>query len=390
MHTSPSVKGLRVCIVTEFKGGVGVYARNLIEGLKSFQIEPLIITGDSDRASNFMVIPVRRFEGRGRWLPQAYAFSRALKELQHPVDIVHFTDARYSIFTAKKKYALLGTMNDYFYAITSWFNGAGTFNIYQDWKRRHVYYNTVRSLEKRALNRLDAVICISHEVANFLSARYKISTHKLNVVHYGLTFPDIPIQRKDAPGPTILFAGGNFQRKGLHTLVDAAELIRSRFPGVQFRVLGKSPDEALMKNLCRSKGLMDAFHFCGNVSYSALFEEYARARLFVMPSFLEAFGIPYLEAMHCGVPIVASTVKGPDDFLLDGENCLKAEVGNSRHLAHQIIELLENHSLKDRLVEKGGETVKQFSVRKMTTETLDVYQRLLKNPSLKRESFSHS
>ncbi len=371
MLTSP--ENLQVCIVTELRGGVGIYARNLIVGLQEHGIDPKIITGDPEQAVRGRVIPVKSFSGRSRWLPQSYVFAHAVKKIRDTVDVVHYTDARYSLFERNSRCPVVGTMNDYFYAITGWFSGAGTYDVYSDWKLRHLYYNMIRHFERKALHRLTNILCISSEIANVLETRYGIRRNKLNIIPYGLTFPAIPETRSNGGRRTVLFAGGNFQRKGLATLIDAGKRIVKRFPDVQFRVLGNSPDENILQRMCRNAGLNDAFAFCGTVNYETLFKEYQAANVFVMPSILEAFGIPYLEAMHCGVPVIASNVKGPDDFLQDKYNCLISQVGNPDDLADCVAQVFEDTLLQQRLIENGRQTVERYTRTGMIKKTLEVY-----------------
>ena len=140
---------MRVCIVGELVGGVGVYTQNLIRGLMNLGIETTTITPHPNEATRGRVIAVRPTKGRGRWIPHAFRFARALRRCNEPYDVVHFTDARFAVFVGNPRGPLLGTMNDYFYTATGWFRSTGTKALYDDWMSRHLYYNLVRTLESR-------------------------------------------------------------------------------------------------------------------------------------------------------------------------------------------------------------------------------------------------
>ncbi|MDX1746816.1 MAG: glycosyltransferase family 4 protein, partial [Halobacteriales archaeon] len=359
----------------ELAGGVGVYTRNLIGALRSRDLEVDLVTPhpaiDTDAST---VIAVKPTNGRASWLPHAWRFARALRRVDEPYDIVHFTDARYSVFLRHRPWPVVGTMNDYFYTVTGWFRGTGTWDLYHDWVSRHLYYNFIRTLERGALRRLDAVICISGAVADRLHDRYDIPTERLTVVPYGIVYR--PADAKPLPkrGPTILFAGGNFQRKGLEVLIRASRRVLDVVPDAVFVVLGDSAGTARMKRLCDRRGVGRAFSFEGQVDYHSLYRHYRTADVFAMPSLLEAFGIPYLEAMHCGVPVVATIMPGPDDYLRDGANALLSEPGDDRSLARDIVRLLTDPELRSRLVEAGRATARQFTPSAMGDRTLRVYE----------------
>jgi glycosyltransferase involved in cell wall biosynthesis len=360
--------------VGELTGGVGVYGQNLIRGLAALGVRLTVVTPTPDASPAGRVVPVRRHFGRGRWLPQAWSLARGLRQADEPFDLVHFTDARFAIFAPNRTTPIVGTMNDYFYAITGWLSGEGSYRIYEDWVRRHVYYNLTRSLERGCLSRLDGVLCISGAVADVLHERYRIPQSNLHVVPYGIAYGPTDVEPVPYDGPMILFAGGNFQRKGLHILIEASGRILDAFPAARFVVLGQSADRGLMERRCEETGVRRAFDFIGQVDYETLYRYYVAASVFTMPSLLEAFGIPYLEAMHCGVPVVASDVAGPDEYLRDQRNCLIAPAGNAAALADATIALLRDRQLVERLIEGGKETARAFTLQQMAAATLDVYR----------------
>lgn len=369
-----SSSDLRICLVGELTGGVGVYGQNLLRGLSQLGQHPTIVTATPDHAPIGQVVPVRRFSGRGRWLPQAFAFCQAVKKIQHRFDVVHFTDARFSIFLPRSKGVVVGTMNDYFYAVTSWFGGTGTYAIYHDWFLRHIYYNLTRNIEGPCLRRLAQVFCISNEVSRILGGVYAIPEERRPVIPYGIAYGDPTSERFSYPGPMILFAGGNFQRKGLTVLIRASREVLQQFPTARFVVLGHSGDAALMQRLTGQLGVAAAFDFVGQVDYQTLYKYYCSANVYTMPSLIEAFGIPFLEAMHCGVPVVASDVAGPDDYLRDRHNALMARTGDVASLANCLLELLRDERLRNSLTENGKRTAQGFTVDAMAQRTYDSYE----------------
>jgi glycogen synthase len=132
-----------------------------------------------------------------------------------------------------------------------------------------------------------------------------------------------------------------------------------------------------MRRRVRGRGLERTFTFVGQVSYRELYRYYLGADAFAMPSVLEAFGIPFLEAMHCGLPVVASDSPGPTDYLRDGVNCLMPRRGDAPDLARALIDALTDGELRTRLVAGGRRTAAEATVPRMVERTVDAYRRLI-------------
>jgi len=81
--------------------------------------------------------------------------------------------------------------------------------------------------------------------------------------------------------------------------------------------------------------------------------------------------------MHCGVPVVASDVAGPDEYLRNGKNCLMVPAGNAAELAAATIRMLGDAQLAGRLIEGGRQTAKAFAIDQMAARTLHVYRSLV-------------
>ena len=100
---------------------------------------------------------------------------------------------------------------------------------------------------------------------------------------------------------------------------------------------------------------------------------YRAADIFIYPSFFEGFGLPPLEAMHCGTPVIASRnsslseVLGNAAVLIDPHDVVELELW--------ITKLLDDNKLSDKLVKKGVERASKFSWKDAATHTLDVIRR---------------
>jgi glycosyltransferase involved in cell wall biosynthesis len=373
---------MRVCIAARLAGGVGVYSQMLVRSLVAADatVDIQLATPDPvpaellDRTRVHSVAHAGMLPTHPGWLLDALAFRRAIRPLVRDVDLIHFTDARHALFSTGLGRPTVGTMNDYFYATVGWRPGSVS-RFYHDWPMRYLPYHLARAGERRALRALSCVISISDAVAEIVGRAYAVPAERFTTVRYGLDFSTIPRNAGTIGSPpTLLFVGGNFQRKGLLVLLQAFPAVLARLPDARLTVVGRSHYSRGAKRLARRLGVLDRCDFLGAVGHHSLPRYYASATVLAMPSLMEAFGIPYLEAMSCGLPVVATSCQGPDEYLLHERNALVAPPGDAAALAKALIRMLTDQPLRDRLRAGGWETSRQFTPARMANQTLAVYR----------------
>lgn len=362
-----------VMVATELKGSVGVYALNLISGLVEEGVRVTVVSPQPQNSPVADTIAIPETPGRARLVPQAIHFARAVHSRESKYSIVHFTDARYSRFVSHDSTPVVGSMHDYYYAPLSWRSTKEVRHIYQDWRIRQIYYNMIRAVEKPAIRNLDGTICITEAVRQAVEDNYNVPSELLTVIPHGINFPPVTPLPANGRKSTILFIGGNFQRKGLRTLIEAAPVVLERIPDIRFIIAGDSRDSGLMQRYAESLMVRDSFEFVGNLPREQVFSLLQTSAIFTMPSIIEAFGIPYLEAMHCGTPVVASDCPGPSDFLKDRWNSLTPRAGDSEQLAESLIEVYTNSKLRESLVRHGYETAAKATTKRMVDRTISAY-----------------
>jgi len=177
---------------------------------------------------------------------------------------------------------------------------------------------------------------------------------------YGLEGPFLLSVGSLEPGKNrerLLQAFARLQARGLkHTLVVAGQRA--------WRYEGEAP-------LARRLGLADSVRFLGHVPQADLPALYSAADLFVFPSLYEGFGLPALEAMACGTPVVASNVSALPEVV--GDAALQVSPLDVEALADAIERLLRDDRLRADLRERGLERARQFSWEKAARRTAEVY-----------------
>jgi len=248
-------------------------------------------------------------------------------------------------------------------------------NLY-DWKTR-LYLNI---FHKRSLQNADALICVSYSCQKDLELYYPAYLHKSIVIHNGFTdfsnvlADDSILRRHNIHTTKYLLTVGFHPRKNVKLTVEIFNELNKKFRDIKLVLAGYNED---IKNNGFDK-IIDNNNivFTGPVTESELASLYKNSYLFIFLSSYEGFGLPILEAMSCGVPVITCNnsslpeVSGYDTSLLADNN--------SSTDAYKIIEeILTNQDLYMRLKEHGYKQIKNFSWEKMGDETITAYKRLL-------------
>ena len=148
-----------------------------------------------------------------------------------------------------------------------------------------------------------------------------------------------PSTRQRSSNPSILFVGTLEGRKRGHVLLQAFEQhIRPAFP------------TATLWMICEPGEPRDGVRWCGKVSTADLAELYRQAWMFCLPSTYEGFGVPYIEALACGTPVVATPNPGAREILQDGRYGILADDDD---LPNAILSLLSNSERRQQMGERG-------------------------------------
>jgi glycosyltransferase involved in cell wall biosynthesis len=177
--------------------------------------------------------------------------------------------------------------------------------------------------------------------------------------------------------PYILFVGNLKPHKNVKGLIHAfSQICARRDLDHQLLILGDDRKwKAGLVNECEKLGIDEHILFAPHVPYEDLPSVYGAAEILVMPSFIEGFGLPVLEAMACGTPVVCSRAASLPE--VGGDAAEYFEPASVDDLATTLERVLESRELQERLRRKGLERVKLFPWRQCAQRTLDVYRTVL-------------
>ena len=169
--------------------------------------------------------------------------------------------------------------------------------------------------------------------------------------------------------------------KGQMDFVKAAAIVANQPGDVEFIIAGDDKSRT-GENRQRLEALISQLGLTGRVSLLGRCDDLQQLLstfdLFVSPSRLESFGLAIVEAMACGVPVVATRTGGAGEIIKDGETGRLVPVGNAKALAKEICDLVENSAERARLSENARRDVAdRFSLARMVDATEGLYQDVL-------------
>ena len=161
-----------------------------------------------------------------------------------------------------------------------------------------------------------------------------------------------------------LFSVGRLSaEKGLSYLIQAVdELVNRTGMDVTLRMGGKGPEENSLKQEVARRGLEERVQFLGYIPDGELLAAYRASDVFMLPSLTEGLPQALLEAMACGVPVVASRVGGIPHLITDGENGLLVTPTDVSQLTRAVCQLVGDRALRERIRENGGRTAREHTM----------------------------
>lgn len=304
---------------------------------------------------------------------RAYKTFRALNE-ENPFYIIHDVETLgYGTWLARKNgVPAVSTVHH-----PLWRDMASHLMQSGGWLER--YYNVVffpLIMQGFVARRLDGIITSSLQGVREIRKAFGVHRDKIHLVYSGVdlkTFSPDPRVRRD---PLEILFVGNAQdpRKGIKTLLEALTLLPEK---LRLTIVDQDePQKSYAPSLVKTMGLSERVRFTGKIPMEALLDAYRRARVLVMPSFFEGFGLPVAEAMACATPVIVSSAGSLPEVA--GEGGLVVEPGDPRALAHAIERIALDDQLASELGQNGLQRIRErFSWETTARETLAVYMEII-------------
>ena len=214
----------------------------------------------------------------------------------------------------------------------------------------------------------DLIVATSRGVAEDLVDSFGAPSARVHVVPNPVDLPAVaaaaqePLDRTIRAlwkPPVIVAAGRLAEAKNYPLLIDAFALLRERMPASLF-ILGKGDEESALRQMIQVRGLGDVVHLCGFQTNP--WKYIARADVFALTSRYEGFGNVVVEAMACGVPVVATSSPGTRDIVSSGVDGLLVERHEPAAVADALARVLTDGELRTRMTETARRKVERYRI----------------------------
>jgi glycosyltransferase involved in cell wall biosynthesis len=360
------------------RAGIGRYAVELLSGLVATDLENQYTLfynrpEDAQVPAALQHLPARTISSSAKYWRfrtlLAHLFHRPQELLSGSVDVFHATS---NLLPNLSQTGTVFTLHDL---------------IFQLHPATHTRLNRwfLSLMMPIFLRKADHIIAVSNTTASDAVHLYNLNQDKMSVIYEGITphFQPVTDDRQQQqiriqyalPQRFIFFVGTLEPRKNLPNLIRA--FAAAKLDEVKLVIAGKrgwmyQPIFDLVQEL----GLEQDVQFVGFIPDEDLPALYSLAEAFVFPSLYEGFGLPVLEAMACGTPVITSNISSLPE--VTGDAALLIDPSNVQEMSLAIGRLVKDASLRQELGQRGLCQASQFSWRRAAEETLDVYRSVSK------------
>ncbi len=363
--------GIDARLVYYRQAGISQYTVRLLEEFASIGKNDEFIVFQS-RKDKSTLVDRPNFRKRSLWTPPHHRLEQLLLPLEIAtvdLDVLHSPDFIPPFRRTCKSVITIHDLNFLLYPHFLTPESASYYGQIDQAVRKCDHIIAVSESTKRDIIRLTGApenkITVVYEAAHPLyrplqdESRLQQAKERLGIPNDFILFVSTIEPRKNVP--TLLMA----YRQLLHDYRTEASLILAGEKGWLF-------DEVFA--LVGKLGLQERVRFLGSVSPEDLLGLYNAARLLVHPAFYEGFGLPPLEAMACGTPVVVSNTSSLPEVV--GDAALLVEPTDVDGMTVAMWRLLSDEALRQEMIDKGLKRARLFSWRKAALETLDIYHRL--------------
>jgi glycosyltransferase involved in cell wall biosynthesis len=312
--------------------------------------------------------------------PEPLAFSmRAWDHLKHRADefdLVHDNQSMgYGILLIDRQIPVLGTIH---HPITV--DRRLEIDNAQGWYKKLTLsrWYSFTSMQSHVAQRLKRTITVSENSYKDIVRDHGIDPDKLAVVPVGVdeeSFRPLP-HIAPVKGRLVTTASADVTMKGLKYLLEAMAKLGTERDDLQLTVIGRRKEGGDSDATIKELGLEDRVRFITGVPEERIIELYAEAELAVVPSLYEGFSLPAIEAMSCGIPVVATTGGAlPEVVGKDGDTALTVPPGDSEALAAKLRWALEQPNLRETVGQRGRQRIiDRWSWRHTAEKTVEQYR----------------
>jgi len=234
------------------------------------------------------------------------------------------------------------------------------------------------NMQTQVARRLQRIVTVSENSFKDIVRDHKVDPDRMAIVPVGVDvelFRPLP-EVAPVPGRLVTTASADVTMKGLRFLLEALAKLRTEREDTHLVVIGKRKPGGQSDAAIKRLGLEEHVEFVTGVPEPRIIELYSEAQLAVVPSLYEGFSLPAIEAMSCGVPLVATTGGAiPEVVGTDGDTALLVEPGDSEALAAKIAWALDQPDLRTTVGARGRQRIiDRWSWKHTAAQTVEQYR----------------
>jgi glycosyltransferase involved in cell wall biosynthesis len=228
--------------------------------------------------------------------------------------------------------------------------------------------------EKWAMQQADAIIAVSDYTKHVIIDHYDISPEKIRVVRNAsrANEEDYLQQKKE---PVVMFAGRLVTQKCPEAAVEIMTAALKRVKNARGVIAGGGEKLAVIRDLVKFKGMGDRIEVLGNVPQKNMHAIYAMAKVLILPSISEPFGLVALEAAHAGVAVILSDRCGAAEVLKSAQ---VVELYQTDEWVDHLVELLEDPSVREAQVRQQMREIEDYQWSDAGAQVLSIVRELVK------------
>ncbi len=242
-------------------------------------------------------------------------------------------------------------------------------------------------ITKKVLSNADQIISVSHALEK-TAEEIVMPLKQIRVLHNGCDFINNSFKEDDRVKirknigisdneSVIIFVGALMRDKGVYELINAFTKISAKHPAVQLIILGEGPENNSLNKIISNNRLNNKIHLIGSHPHDEVYLWLKASDLFVLPTYNEGLPNALLEAMACGLPVIASKVGGIPEVVKDGENGILIAAKNAGALYQALDQMLLNVNLSKGMGKKGKELIEnEFTWESNAKKMTDLYESL--------------
>jgi len=363
---------INVCRIGDF--GVGTYIRNLVRTLAFRDRENrYLLLGDEQKISEEIPLPdnfevVQWNDPRASWWSQV-RLHRLLQAFG--VNLLHIPHLGMAPLVPCRYLMTVHDVAEFLYGPRQGFRQTMRFRLVQ-----------------RSLAKASRLMAVSHATKQDIENLFTISPDKITVVENAIDERFVRTARREegrlmleryqVKDPFLLYVGSARPQKNIPRLIEAFAVIRGeiqehpQFHRLKLLIIGDelSENPLLRQTVVRTR-MQEHVRFMGYVPVETLRVFYQAAEVFVFPSLYEGFGLPPLEAMAQGTPVVTSNVSSLPEVVGDAAVLVHPE--NVFDIAHGVQQVLLDPVLRQELRERGKRQLARFSWERSIGQVMDIY-----------------